>query len=178
METKHNVGEHYKNLESHWESTDSLKKSQANYDLATGLRTEATAEEEKAAEEMMTEAKQELDKVQGEYDTVIAQGKEIGDQEKNMELWLEAYQEHYEFLMGQARELKQKIDLFKSTLQSDKLLSQAKEQPLPTYVSEEITDEVGRNRVRYLFMEMFQGAYANAKAEGSSPHAVLGTRSN
>ncbi len=176
MDTEHNAGEHYQSLEHHTETVDTLKKTQADYDLASGLRAEATPEEEQAAEAMMAEAKQEMDRARADYDQVIAHGKEVGNQEKNLELWLEAYQEHYEYLMSQARGLKQKIDTFRSTLQSDELFTQAKEQSLPPYVADEIgDDEVGRNRVRYVFMEMLGTEIANAKAKGLLPKDVLGS---
>lgn len=165
METKHNLSDHYDSLEAHTETSGQLQKSQANYDLARGMRLEATPEEEKAAEEMLADALQELERVQAEYNAVITKGKEVGDTEKNLELWIEAYEDHYEHLLSEARELRQKIDTFKSTLRSDKLFAQAKEHDLPPSVAEEVKDEVGQKRVRYLFMEILGTEIA--KSEGT-----------
>jgi len=166
MEKQPNLNEHYQNLEAHIQTSGKLDQAQTNYDLAAGLHTEATPEEEKAAEEMLTEARQELERIRSEYDAVTAKGKEVGDTEKNLELWVEAYEDHYERLLSDARELRQKIDNFKSTLQADKLFTQAKKHELPAYITEEVGDEVGQKRVRYIFMEILGTEIA--KTEGAN----------
>ena len=145
------LSDHEGALQKQQEKVKDLKNAEQDYETALGL--DGSTEEEKAtAYELVREEAERLKKLELEYHDILAQSKEVGDINNNRELRIEAYRDHLHFLEDEALALSRKINLFRSTLDNDKLLDEIEKNGPPNWVLEQVgEDQHKRNRVRFLF---------------------------